>query len=135
MLTLGTQASRAQVATSATWIKYPVTYDQWTWVATCTNTQWGKDDADTTDTTPAVTLANKTPKCTAKGQVLTIPIAEDFNKLGSENKLIFKISVKMPGNFLGSTTVDAMMTDPNSNNVYATAAQVSSFLTVSKPTG
>ena len=88
VLTLGTKAARAQTATSA-WIKYPVTYDQWTWVATCTNTQYGIDDADLTDKIPAKTLTNKTPACTAKGQVLTIPIAEDFTKIGSTNKLIF----------------------------------------------
>jgi len=136
VLTLGTKAARAQVAASTAWEKYPLTYDQWTWVATCTNTQYGIDDADTTDSTPATTLKTKVPKCTAKGQVLTIPIDEDFSKIGSTNKLIFKISVKLPTNFVGTgTSVTATINDPNSNNVWAKAAALSGFASVSHPTG
>lgn len=55
-----------------------MTYSDWTWGTTCTNTQWGIDDADLTDTTPATTLTNKTPACkvTAKTATndLVIPI-------------------------------------------------------------
>jgi hypothetical protein len=38
VMTLGAPADRAQVATAAAWVKYPMTYDPWTWVTTCTNT-------------------------------------------------------------------------------------------------
>lgn len=65
VLKLGTNVAtnnRVQ-GTDDAWVKYPVTYDEWVWGTTCTNTQWGIDDADTSDTTPADTLTNKTPKC------------------------------------------------------------------------
>jgi hypothetical protein len=38
VMTLGAPADRAQVATASAWVKYPMTYDPWTWVTTCTNT-------------------------------------------------------------------------------------------------
>jgi len=51
-------------------------------------------------------------------------------------KMKFKISVKMPTNLIGTgTTVDAYFADPASNNVYATAAQLTGFLSVTKPSG
>lgn len=84
VLKMGTNAgnsarNRVQVATSDTWVKYPVTYGEWVWGTTCTNTQWGIDDADTSDTTPAATLTNKTPTCTVSAGTTTsnlvIPIA------------------------------------------------------------
>jgi hypothetical protein len=84
VLSMGNNASRnrAVVATSTTWVKSPVTYSDWTWGTTCTNTQWGIDDADLTDTTPAATLTNKTPACTittlASSYDLVIPIAQDL---------------------------------------------------------
>jgi hypothetical protein len=100
--------NRAQVSTSNTWIKYPVTYDDWTWVPTCTNTQWGIDDADTSDTVPAATLKNKTPKCavtsTSAAHTLTIPIDQDLTSTDySTFKIKFKVSVKMPTNLIGNT--------------------------------
>jgi hypothetical protein len=51
-------------------------------------------------------------------------------------KMKFKISVKMPTNLIGTgTTVDAYFADPASNNVHATAAQLTAFLPVTKPSG
>jgi hypothetical protein len=51
-------------------------------------------------------------------------------------KMKFKISVKMPTNLIGTgTTVDAYFADPASNNVHATAAQITGFLSVTKPAG
>jgi hypothetical protein len=48
----------------------------------------------------------------------------------------FKISVKMPSNFLGTgATVDAWLADPASNNVHAVAGQLTGFLPVTKPSG
>lgn len=71
--------NRVQVATASDWVKYPITYSSWTWGTTCTNSQWGIDDADTTDTTPADTLKNKTPACKVVAGTsttdLVIPIA------------------------------------------------------------
>jgi len=107
-----------------------MTYDQWTWVATCTNTQFGKDDADLTDKILATTLTNKTPKCTAVGQVLTIPIDQDFTTTDwTTFKMKFKISVKMPSNLIGEAiSVSGTMSDPGSNNVYATSNSITDLL-------
>lgn len=71
--------NRAQTATG-TWVRDPVTYDDWTWGTTCTNTQWGVDvDASATPAQTAVTLTNKTPACkvttTSTTYDLVIPIA------------------------------------------------------------
>lgn len=73
VIKMGNQAAnnRAQVATSNTWEKSPKTYNDWAWGTTCTNTQWGIDDADLTDTTPADTLKNKTPKCAVTASTST----------------------------------------------------------------
>jgi hypothetical protein len=38
-----------------------VTYSDWAWATKVTNTQWGIDDADTSDNVGPVTLTNKTP--------------------------------------------------------------------------
>jgi hypothetical protein len=38
VMTLGAAGSRVQDSTASAWVKYPVTYDDWTWVTTCTNT-------------------------------------------------------------------------------------------------
>lgn len=137
VMTLGAGGSRAQASTGAAWVKYPVTYDDWTWVTTCTNTQFGVDDADTTDNVPATTMTNKTPKCSVVNGALVINIAQDLTSTDfSTFKMKFKVSVKMPSNKIGAgTTVDAYFADPASNNVYAAAAQLSGFLAVTKPSG
>jgi hypothetical protein len=43
VMKLGAAPSRVQATTALSggtisWERYPVTYDEWTWVATCTNT-------------------------------------------------------------------------------------------------
>lgn len=79
----------------------------------------------------------KTPKCAVVNGALVITMTEDFTSTDySTFKMKFKISVKMPSNFIGTgTTVDATFSDPNSNNVYAAATQVTGFLAVTKPAG
>lgn len=56
------QATTKLAGTYLAWEKYPMTYDTWTWVATCTNTQFGPDSSDPT-TNPVTTLTNTTPSC------------------------------------------------------------------------
>jgi hypothetical protein len=137
VMTLGAAGTRAQDSTVAAWEKYPIVYDNWTWVTTCTNTQFGVDDADLSDKVPAVTMTNKTPKCSVVNGQLVIPIAQDLTSTDySTFKMKFKISVKMPSNFIGTgATVDAVLSDPASNNVFAVAPQLTGFLSVSKPSG
>jgi hypothetical protein len=137
VMKLGAGGSRAQVATSNTWEKYPITYDDWTWVTTCTNTQFGVDDTNTDDKIPAVTMTNKTPKCSVVNGALVIEIAQDLTSTDySTFKMKFKISVKLPSNkIVAGTTVDAWLADPNSNNVHAAAAQLTDQLAVSRPAG
>jgi len=137
VITLGKGGSRVQDTTSTTWIKYPVTYDDWTWVTTCTNTQFGIDDADTSDKIPAVTMKTTAPKCSVVNNALVIPVDQDLTSTDfSTFKMKFKISVKMPTNKIGTgTTVDAYLADPASNNVYAVATQLTGFLPVTKPSG
>jgi hypothetical protein len=110
VLSMATNAARNRVqsTTAALSELNPVTYDDWTWVYTCTNTQWGIDDADTSDTTPAATLTNKTPKCTvtstSAAHTLTIPIDQDLTSTDySTFKIKFKVSVKMPTNLIGQS--------------------------------
>jgi hypothetical protein len=137
VMTLGAAGTRAQDSTVAAWEKYPIVYDNWTWVTTCTNTQFGVDDADLSDKVPAVTMTNKTPKCSVVNGQLVIPIAQDLTSTDySTFKMKFKIAVKMPSNFIGTgATVDAVLSDPASNNVFAVAPQLTGFLSVSKPSG
>jgi len=82
-------------------------------------------------------LKATTPKCAVVGASLVITMTEDFTSTDySTFKMKFKISVKMPSNFIGTgTTVDASFADPSSNNVYAAATQVTGFLPVTKPSG
>jgi len=82
-------------------------------------------------------MTNKTPKCSVVNGALVIAIAQDLTSTDySTFKMKFKISVKMPTNKINSgTTVDAYLADPASNNVYAAATQLSSFLAVTKPSG
>lgn len=88
VLRMDTNSARNRASTTAN----PVTYDDWTWVTTCTNTQWGIDDADTSDNVPAATLKNKNPKCTVVSTTtyhdLVIPIDQD---LTSTDYSTFKI--------------------------------------------
>jgi hypothetical protein len=49
-----------------------MTYDEWTWVATCTNTQFGPDDADPATPPAVTTLTNKTPACSVVNNALVI---------------------------------------------------------------
>jgi hypothetical protein len=120
-----------------TWERYPVTYDEWTWVATCTNTQFGPDDADPATPPPVTTLVNKTPACSVVNGALVIKMTEDLTSTDWTNfKMIFSISVKLPSNFIkAGTTLDATIVDPNSNNLYASATQLTSLFKVTKPTG
>lgn len=110
VLKMGTNAgdsSRNRVQGSGdAWVKYPMTYDEWTWGTTCTNTQWGVDDADTTDSTPAATLKNATPACKVSAGATTsdmvIPIAEDLTTTDySTFKIKFNIDIKMPKDIIG----------------------------------
>jgi hypothetical protein len=111
--------NRANVATATKWVKDPMTYKNWVWdAASVTNTQWGIDDADLTDTKPAATLTNKTPKCTvddtvATATVLTIPIAQDLTTTDySTFKIKFTAKVTLPDDILSKTTsVKAMFKD------------------------
>ena len=123
VMKLGAGGSRAQVSTAAAWEKYEITYDDWTWVTTCTNTQFGVDDSDPSDKVGPVTMTNKTPTCSVVNGALVIQVKEDLTSTDySTFKMKFKISVKMPTNKIGAgTTVDAYFADPASNNVYAVA--------------
>jgi hypothetical protein len=64
-------------------------------------------------------------------------MTEDLTSTDWANfKMVFSISVKLPSNNIKtSTTMDATIVDPASNNLYASAAQVSSLFKVTKPTG
>lgn len=130
-------ASRAQ-GTTGTWVKDAVTYDDWTWGSTCTNTLWGVVPADAN--TKAVTLTAPTPKCTnvktTSLQTLTIPMTQDLTaKDYSTMTIKFTIDVKMPTNRLGKTTdVIAMFYDANSYQMLGVAAK-QSILAVTKPAG
>jgi len=137
VMTLGAAGTRAQDTTVAAWEKYPIVYDNWTWVTTCTNTQFGIDDADLSDKIPAVTMTDKAPKCSVVNGQLVIPIAQDLTSTDySTFKMKFKVSVKMPTNFIGTgATVNAILSDPASKNVHAAASQLTGFLAVSKPSG
>jgi hypothetical protein len=111
VLSMGNNASRnrAQVATSSTWVKYPVTYSDWTWGTTCTNTQWGVDDADTSDKIPAKTLKVATPTCKVATKTnsydLAIDIPEDLTTTDySTFKIRMRMDVTMPKNYIGGTT-------------------------------
>jgi hypothetical protein len=119
------------------WARCAVTSDEWTWVATCTNTQFGPDDADPATPPPVTTLVNKTPACSVVNAALVIVMTEDLTSTDWANfKMIFSISVKLPSNFItAGTTLDATIVDPASNNLYASAAQLSSLFKVTKPTG
>lgn len=128
---LGLSPSRVQATTGLSgatiaWEKYPVTYDEWTWVATCTNTQFGPDDADPATPPPVTTLVNKTPACSVVNGELVIVMTEDLTSTDWTNfKMIFTISVKLPSNYLrAGTTVDAWFVDPASNNMHAMATQL-----------
>lgn len=143
VLSMGNNAAnnRAVSATSATWVKYPVTYTDWTWGTTCTNTQWGIDDADTSDTTPAATLTNKTPKCTVSTKTstydLVIPIVQDLTSTDfSTFKIRFRMDVTMPTNYLiGATAVNAMIMDGANYQMLAKTASAANILQVTKPSG
>jgi len=85
-----------------------MTYSDWTWGTTCTNTQWGIDDSDTSDSTPADTLTNKTPKCAVTAgsatSDLVIPIAQDLTSTDySTFKIKFTVDVTMPTDLIGSS--------------------------------
>jgi hypothetical protein len=64
-------------------------------------------------------------------------MTEDLTSTDWTNfKMIFSISVKLPSNFIkAGTTLDATIVDPNSNNLYASATQLTSLFKVTKPTG
>jgi hypothetical protein len=132
--------NRAQVATSATWVKYPVTYSDWTWGTTCTNTQWGVDDADTSDKIPAKTLKVPKPTCAVTTRTasydMVIPIAEDLTTTDySTFKIRFRMDVTMPKNLIGKTTpVTAYIMDNNNYQMHAKSAAVQ-ILQVTKPSG
>jgi hypothetical protein len=57
--------NRIQDATNTKWVKYPMTYTDWTWGTTCTNTQWGADPATEDETAPV--LANVDLACAVSG--------------------------------------------------------------------
>lgn len=142
VLKMGNQAAnnRVQVATNTAWVKYPITYSDWTWGTTCTNTQWGIDDADLTDTTPAATLKNKTPKCTVTAATATndlvIPIDQDLTSTDfSTFKIKFQVGVTMPTDLIGKTTpVTAYIMDGNMYQMTSLSSAVS-ILSVTKPSG
>jgi hypothetical protein len=64
-------------------------------------------------------------------------MTEDLTSTDWANfKMVFSISVKLPSNNIKtSTTMDATIVDPASNNLYASATQLSSLFKVTKPTG
>jgi hypothetical protein len=144
VLKMGTNAAannRVQVSTSATWVKYPVTYTDWTWGTTCTNTQWGIDDADPATDPPATTLTVKTPKCkvatpTTATYDMVIPIAQDLTTTDySTFKIKFTIDVTMPTDIIGKTVpVTAYIMDSANYQMVAKSAIVN-MLSVVKPTG
>lgn len=111
--------NRANVATATKWVKDPMTYENWKWdAASCTNTQWGIDDADLTDDKGADTLKVKTPTCTVDDSkttvtVLNIPIAQDLTTTDySTFKIKFTAKVTLPKDILKKTTsVKAMFVD------------------------
>jgi len=134
VLKLGTNAvanNRVQVSTSSTWVKYPVTYTDWTWGTTCTNTQWGIDDADPAVDPPATTLTNKTPKCKVTTPMtssydMVIPIDQDLTSTDySTFKIKFTIDVTMPTNLIAKTApVTAYIMDSANYQMVAKSATV-----------
>jgi len=93
--------NRAQLTTGNAWVRDPVTYTDYTWGTTCTNTQWGIDDADPNTKPDATTLKNTTPKCTVtKGKTtndLVIPIAEDLTTADwTTFKVKFTVDITFP---------------------------------------
>lgn len=143
VLSMGNQAAnnRVQVATGDTWVRHPMTYNDWAWGTTCTNTQWGIDDADLTDTKGADTLTNKTPSCkvTAKTATndLVIPIVQDLTSTDySTFKIKFRVDVTMPTDLLGKTTnVNAMIMDAAMFQVLGRTTSAAAILSVTKPSG
>lgn len=145
VLKMGTNAgntarNRVQVATASEWVKYPMTYGEWVWGTTCTNTQWGIDDADTSDSEPAKTLTNKTPACKVQAGTTTsdlvIPIDQDLTTTDySTFKIKFTVDITMPSDYLGnSVPITAYIMDGANYQMIGKSSAVS-VLSVSKPTG
>lgn len=146
VLKLGTNSglsrNRAQVETASDWVKYPVTYEEWVWGTTCTNTQWGVDDTDTSDSVGATTLKKTTPTCTVVTPTggatsdLVIPIAEDLTTTDySTFKIKFTADITMPKNLIGSTVpLTAYIMDADNYQMIGKSTAVN-ILSVSKPTG
>jgi hypothetical protein len=135
---LGAKAHRG-IGTDLAVQLYPHTYGQWDWVATCTNTQFGINDADLTDKVGPTTLKVKTPACAVDKTTGNLVITMTENLTAADYSVFFmkfEIAVKMPADFIGTgTTVDTYFSDPNSNMVHAVSNQLTSFLAVSKPAG
>jgi hypothetical protein len=139
VLAMGTNAAHNRVqGATGNWVKDPVTYEDWTWGSTCTNTLYGIVPVDVN--TKAVTLTAATPKCTnvktTSFQTLTIPIAEPLTaKDYSTMTIKFTMDIKMPSNRLGKTTdVIAYFYDSAGYEMLAVSPK-QSILSVTKPLG
>lgn len=141
VLKMDNNSARNRAQTSDTWVRDPVTYDDWTWGTTCTNTQWGVDvDASATPAQTAVTLKNKTPACkvttTTSTYDLVIPIDQDLTATDYATfKIKFTVDVTMPKTLIGQTTgVKAYIMD-GANYQMISKSSAANILSVSKPTG
>jgi hypothetical protein len=99
--------NRVQLTTGNVWVRDQVTYSEYTWGTTCTNTQWGADPADATK--KATTLKAPTPKCTVtKGKTtndLVIPIAEDLTAADwTTLKVKFTVDITFPTDQINKKT-------------------------------
>lgn len=117
---------------------YPHDYEEWTWTPTCTNTQFGIDDADTTDKVGPVTLKTTAVACAVDKTTgaLVLSMTEDLKAADwSTFKMKFNIAITYPSDRITATTdVVTHLSDPNSNQVWGTGTLAGVF-GPTKPTG
>jgi hypothetical protein len=134
------QADRA-VGTDAAVQLYAKDYTEWTWTAKCTNTQFGKDDADTTDTVKATTLKVTDVPCAVDKTTgdLVISMTEDLTISDAADWATMNLRFNIVGTLptdrsTSTTTVSTWLSDPNSNQVWGTG-NLASVFGPTKPTG
>jgi hypothetical protein len=120
---------------------YPHDYDEWVWTAKCTNTQFGIDDADTTDKVGPVTLKTTAVACAVDktSGALVLTMTEDLAAATpadwSTFKMKFNIEITHPSDrHTSTTTVSTWLSDPNSNQVWGTG-DLAGVFGPTKPTG
>lgn len=145
VLTLGKPTGKDRIqsvlTTATAWVKYPHTYGDWTWTATCTNKVHGKPNAAKPADSPKMT---GTPKCAIDAtnkQKLTISVTDAKDgiaktatvPLGSFS-MSFEIPVKNPSDLIGvSPKASAKICNPTMEVYALYAAADASDLKVTKP--